>query len=184
MGPRSSVKWLTSLVCWSSGKHPWANTSAHRFRQCGRVLFVQILHHPPEVCHDALRTGQHAGQCPLSHSWSENPKKNKTKKNNCFFFCSLCVAAVVPPQIHTHSQNLYIMSQPLLYGECAQLTAPIVVCRHLENTVIGISTWSASVAVISLYNYMLLTKGSFSYSCAMQPVTVTVSQLTFFHTCY
>lgn len=33
------------------------------------------------------------------------------------FFCSLCVAVVVHLQTHTHSQNLYIMSQPLLYGE-------------------------------------------------------------------
>lgn len=33
------------------------------------------------------------------------------------FLCSLCVAVVVHLQIHTHSQNLYIMSQPPLYGE-------------------------------------------------------------------
>lgn len=144
MDPRNSVNWPTSLVCLSSGKHPWANTSAHRFRQCDRVLFIQILHHPPEVCHDALRTGQYAGRCTLcrflewkcrtvlrcfftlrSQKMSIRVRKQdfisvfvkKPALKKCFFFCSLCVAAVVPLQIHTHSQNLYIMSQPLLYGE-------------------------------------------------------------------
>lgn len=144
MDPRKSENWPTSLVCLSSGKHPWANTSAHRFRQCDRVLFIQILHHPPEVCHDALRTGQYAGRCTLCWflEWKcrtvlrcfftiwikkcpleleyrtsfQSLSKNLPKKI-CFFFCSLCVAAAVRLQIHTHSQNLYIMSQPLLYGE-------------------------------------------------------------------
>lgn len=47
----------------------------------------------------------------------------KTKNIICkivkflFFFFSLCVAVVVHLQTPIHSQNSYIMCQPLLYGE-------------------------------------------------------------------
>lgn len=43
------------------------------------------------------------------------------------FLCSLCVAVVVHRQTHTHSQNSYIMSQPLLYGEY------LIFCHGFKN---------------------------------------------------
>lgn len=41
-------------VCVMLGEHPGADPFAHRVRHSDRCLHIQILHHTPEVCNDAL----------------------------------------------------------------------------------------------------------------------------------
>lgn len=73
------------------------------------------------------------------------------------FFCSLCVAVVVHLQTHTHSQNLYIMSQPLLYGEY------FIHCHSFRNRI----QKSGQIANPGL-NVKVLTKGTTTlFDCSL-----------------
>lgn len=49
---------VSALMSCKLGEHSGADSFTHSFRYCDWHLFIQILHHPSEVCNDALWAGK------------------------------------------------------------------------------------------------------------------------------
>lgn len=52
-----NVGTASALISCILGEHPGANSFTHSFRYGDGLLLIQILHHPSEVCNDALWAG-------------------------------------------------------------------------------------------------------------------------------